>query len=534
MHRRLILLLALVLPALASDKARSTWAEARDELERSYFDELDADKRDRLFEAYGEYDNREAIAPLAEIVSRYGVYMLGLEGELASLAGRIKPYLGRTSMTDEEAAVRNNLQKKIDEKEKEMAGAHATLELVVGFMGRYEKPQTLQTAITLFGKHDTWRVRQVLALTCGRWHKFMKDAKTSKIAFRALKQLVTDDEEKVRVAATRSLGHFKDEGAALELLKKSVRDPDWSVRAAAVHSLGQHRNSAAVNVLVQTMQGQKGRLVDDINKVLRSITGKTYDYPEQWKGWWKGQGGKLPTNRTKPEEAPKPGKKRKDDSRFYGIPTNSDRICYIIDTSGSMKKEVEQWKRVTITGRKQRDEQVQGKTRIEVARNELKRAVGNLNSQKRFAIIFFNHAAKPWRPDMTKASPNNKKAAIADIDKVSALGATYTLGALRMAFTMAGVINSPGATKKDGAGVDTIFLLSDGGPTDNKLAGPKPMDPDILLEQVKQWNRDAGIVIHTIAVDTDEAGTYFLKNLAAQNGGEFVERRNPNKKAGKK
>ncbi|MHC4958092.1 MAG: HEAT repeat domain-containing protein [Planctomycetota bacterium] len=533
MHRRLLLLFLFVLPAAAADKARDAWAEAKAELERAYFDELEADKRDRLFEAYGQYDHRESIAPLGEIVSRYGVYMLGLEGELASLNQRIKPYVGRTSMTDEEAAVRNSLQSKIDAKEKELAGAHASLELIVGFVGRYEKPQTLQTAITLLGKHETWRVRQVLALACGHWHKFLKDPKTTKAAFRALKQLVGDDEERVRVAATRSLGFFKDEGAALELLKKAVRDNDWSVRAAAVHSLGQHRDSASVNVLVQAMQGQKGRLIDDINLVLRSITGKTYDYPEQWKGWWKGQGGKLQANRTAPEVAPKAGTKKKSDSRFYGIPTNSDRICYIIDVSGSMKKEVEQWKRVTITGRKQQDDQVAGKTRIEVARNELKRAVGNLNSQKRFAIIFFNHASKPWRPDMTKASPNNKKSAIDDIDKVSALGSTYTLGALRMAFTMAGVINSPGTTKKDGAGVDTIFLLSDGGPTDNKLAGPKPMDPDILLDQVKQWNRDAGIIIHTIAVDTDEAGTYFLKNLAGQNGGEFVERRNPTKKKAK-
>ena len=98
MHRRLILLLVLVAPLAASDKARAAWAEAKDELERSYFDQLEADKRDRLFEAYGQYDHREAIAPLAEIVSRYGVYMLGVDGELASLNGRLNPYVGRTSI----------------------------------------------------------------------------------------------------------------------------------------------------------------------------------------------------------------------------------------------------------------------------------------------------------------------------------------------------------------------------------------------------------------------------------------------------
>ncbi|MHC5050861.1 MAG: hypothetical protein ACYTGK_09650, partial [Planctomycetota bacterium] len=73
--------------------------------------------------------------------------------------------------------------------------------------------------------------------------------------------------------------------------------------------------------------------------------------------------------------------------------------------------------------------------------------------------------------------------------------------------------------------IDTIFLLSDGGPTDNRMDEAKPMDPEIILDSVRQWNRDAGIVIHTIAVDTEEVGTYFLSQLAAQNGGVFVERR---------
>jgi hypothetical protein len=58
------------------------------------------------------------------------------------------------------------------------------------------------------------------------------------------------------------------------------------------------------------------------------------------------------------------------------------------------------------------------------------------------------------------------------------------------------------------------------------MDGPsKPMDPEVILEQVHQWNDGLGVVIHCIAVHTDEVGTYFLKSLAARNGGQFVQRK---------
>jgi hypothetical protein len=52
------------------------------------------------------------------------------------------------------------------------------------------------------------------------------------------------------------------------------------------------------------------------------------------------------------------------------------------------------------------------------------------------------------------------------------------------------------------------------------------MDPEKSLETVRQWKRDAGIVIHCVAVDTGTGGTIFLKALAEQNGGRFVDRKN--------
>ncbi|MFQ5845318.1 MAG: hypothetical protein ACE5JG_10070, partial [Planctomycetota bacterium] len=132
------------------------------------------------------------------------------------------------------------------------------------------------------------------------------------------------------------------------------------------------------------------------------------------------------------------------------------------------------------------------------------------------------HSARRLSPKMVKATLKQKKAAVQEVDRVRAVGPTYTLGALREAFNIARGLGPAVTTGKESL-VDTIFLLSDGAPTDHKYEGAKLMDPEIILEAVRGWNKDLRLTIHTIAVDVMD--NYFLRTLAAENGGEFVERK---------
>jgi len=367
-------------------------------------------------------------------------------------------------------------------------------------------------------------VRGLLARACAQWHAALHEERISSKALASLKRLQKDKETSVRVAVARALGAFH-RAEALEMLAASAKDGDWRVRAAVVQSLAGTRSPEAVTILIEMMKKEDGRLRDDINTVLKGFTGEDMVFADTWAKWWAGQGMQLPREPAKGAGGDQ-SLKAKNTAQFYGIPTQSERICFIIDISGSMNHEVEEMKKGPITGRKESEMPVEGKTRIEVAKNELKRCVSNLPQDKLFSVIFFNQAVRTWRPEMEKATPSVKEDLRKDVDIVSASGTTYTLGALREAFIMAGVEEAGATSKpKDGLALDTIFLLSDGGPTDNKMDDAQPMDPEIILEAVRQWNRDAGIVIHTIAVDTEAVGTYFLKQLAAQNGGQFVERR---------
>ena len=527
----LILLLTAFLLAPAAAADRAAYLAAREKLEAADFESLDADQRDRLFEALAEHDHVETVKTIAEVGSRFGTYLVGLEYKQANLQERLRPFIGRSGLNPQEAGVRNNLTKQLERAEADWRWANESFGLLVKALGSFSERKTVNTAVGILPTHPTWRVRQLFAGASGSWHEALKDTSITRRTFGALKKLQHDKEPRVRVAVARALASF-ERIEALHLLGAAMQDEDWSVRLAAVTSLRKTANAEAVGILVEAMQKEKGRMAEEINSALEEMTGLELEFADLWARWWDSVGGQLPARRPGEEGGgtATPTRKAKDTDRFYGIPTRSDRIMFIIDVSGSMKKEVEEFKRVTITGRKNTDTPVGGKTRIHVAKNELKRAIGNLNRKKRFSIIFFNHATKVWRDELVEATPANKEEAYKAIDVVRASGATYTLGALREAFAIASSVL--GATKRKnsrkfagGSLIDTIYLVSDGGPTDNKSEGAEPMDPEIILDNVAGWNRDLGLKIHTIAVHTEPLGTYFLRQLAAQNNGIFRERK---------
>lgn len=521
---RPLALFLLVLPALAD--GRPAWVEARDALSGAYFDQLEADQRDKWFTQLASWDHPEAVTFFAEVASRYGAYLDQLESKIAERQTKLEPLKRRRALSEEEIGLRNHHTKALEKLETEFRRARASEDVLLKALTSCRDPRTIQAAFSYLERHAATYVRQLLARACAQWHAALSDEKASSKALASLKKLQKDAEPSVRVAVARSLGAFH-RAEAFALLALSAKDADWRVRAAVVQALTATRSAEGVSLLIEMMAREEGRLKDDINTALASLTGENLGFADMWARWWASVGKQLPREPAKGGGAGDPAARAKETAQFYGIPTQSERICFIIDISGSMLAEVEDLTpKGPITGKKESEMPVGGKTRMEVAKNELKRSVGNLPPKKRFAVIFFNQAVRAWRPDMEEATPTAKEALRTDLDAVVASGTTYTLGALREAFMLAGVPEA-GATEKPKGGplVDTIFLLSDGGPTDNKMEDAQPMDPEVILDAVRQWNRDTGIVIHTIAVDTEAVGTYFLKSLASQNGGQFVERR---------
>ena len=109
------------------------------------------------------------------------------------------------------------------------------------------------------------------------------------------------------------------------------------------------------------------------------------------------------------------------------------------------------------------------------------------------------------------AEKKTKEEAYKWIRSLKPHGSTFTDAALRLAFTMAGLIKAD--AKYESLRVDTVVLLSDGAPTDNSFPAAKTMDFNVILEHVREWNKRKQIVLHCIAVDM-MAGNEFMQKLA--------------------
>jgi hypothetical protein len=231
----------------------------------------------------------------------------------------------------------------------------------------------------------------------------------------------------------------------------------------------------------------------EFGKVLWRLTGQPYfTQALNWKGWWEKNSKDFKpiteaelAKRTTDEEARR--LKEVSHATFFGIRIKSHRVIFILDVSGSMNEPT----KGDYVGKA-------GKTRIEVAKEELIKCIDALDPDSLFNIEIFSSDVERWLENgVAQFSKSNKDEAKAYVGKLGANGGTNLYGAMKDAF------RDPD--------VDTIFVLSDGEPS----VGDET-DQAIIRSRVKEWNLHRGIVINTIAV----GGSFqILQWLADDTGG---------------
>lgn len=379
-----------------------------------------------------------------------------------------------------------------------------------------------------------------LVLAAGRGHKeWPARASAARVAGSApddplSKQILTESLDKepdprVRMAALEALQTAPGTSWYGFVLPR-ITDPDWGVQLTAVRIAGAREMGKAIPLLIQSLATCSPRVGEEIAASLRKLTGESIEpYLEPWSKWWE-------ANRSKWGEDGRPlqpvvAAPRPSDVTFYGLKVKSDKVMFVIDISGSMKEEKKATTptpppaRGPTTGEKPKPPpEPEGHfsgPKIEIAKQELKRALKKLPKEAMFDIIAFNHSVTQWQPKMMPATEANKELAYAWIRDMAPAGSTYIDGALRLAFKMAGMGAYDHAYP--GVGVDTIILLSDGAPTDNAFPSSNLMDPEIILKNVQEWNSQKRIVLHCVGIDNVVTGIEFMKKLAAQNGGTYVD-----------
>jgi len=138
-------------------------------------------------------------------------------------------------------------------------------------------------------------------------------------------------------------------------------------------------------------------------------------------------------------------------------------------------------------------------TKLASAKRELEPAIRGLNESTKFTIVTFSDSAAAWNEKLQVADSSNTLKSIVFIERLSATGGTSSLKGLKKALSI--------------KGVDTIFFLSDGQPSDG--------GPDQILKEVKKIKKK-NIKIHTVGLG-DDKDENFLRELAEQNGGTYSE-----------
>jgi len=332
------------------------------------------------------------------------------------------------------------------------------------------------------------------------------------------KRAMSDADPTTRLAALVVFTERKDP-AFVELALKALGDPGWAMRQAAARALAALGDPKAVGALVQQMQSEEGTLLEDFGAALEKLTGqKNGPNPDAWKRWYEDHKGEFAGKAPPPPPLGKAGAPNRNPLLppvdYYGIETRSLKLLFLIDCSGSMDEKI----RVGGTSAEE--------SKLSIAKRMLKKAVMQLAPSTQFNVIVFNTDARGMNEKMITATTDNKAVMCNRIDELTARGGTYTYGALKLAFGLVDPNVTPTAPN-----VDTIFVLSDGAPTEATFEDQveaKPMDPAKILESVHSWNPFKAVRIFSIAIDPriDKYGTTFvrfMRELATQNGGTYTE-----------
>lgn len=413
------------------------------------------------------------------------------------------------------------LQGEVSDLEAVRAGCNATVDVLVRAFAGGDEPARRQL-LALARGHKEWVVRATAA-------RVAATAPDEALGKQVLAEALTATQDpRVKVSALEALA--KAPGTSWQdAVVARLEDADWGVQVVAARVVGDREMGKAIPVLIKALAGASPRVGDALVAALRSLTGQSIEpYAEPWAKWWEANRSRYGAD-GRPLQ-PLVHQPRATDIAFYGLKVRSDKVLFVIDTSGSMKHEKQAPpptaapKGATTGDDKPKPDEPPSKfsgPKIEIAKQELRRALRALPKEAMFNIISFNHGVIQWQPKMMAANDANKELAYAWIRDMAPSGSTYIDGALRLGFKMAGM----GAYDKayPGVAVDTIILLSDGAPTDNAFPESKEMNPNDILAHVREWNAAKRVVVHCVGIDNVVQGIEFMKKLAAENGGTYVD-----------
>ena len=328
-----------------------------------------------------------------------------------------------------------------------------------------------------------------------------------------------DGSEIVRIAAVQAVDailrndrntHPSFFGICFGKIVPMLDDPSWSVKDVVLTFFEKQRSPRTIPVLIGFLEKTAAnrdryrmRTHYRTIEVLQSLTGVTHpgNDPAIWSRWWQ-------ENRDSFVLPPERGMRRgyqTGTAQFFSIAVNADRILFVLDISGSMKAPLG---RAVDPGSTEKVE-----SKMDRARTELTRTLGDLEQGVRFNIIVFNDSVDRFSKEFLPVTPVTIKNANAFFKDSEPSGGTNLFDALNKAMSLEdlGTLDRFGEEME----CDTIFLLSDGVPSTGLV-----IVPDEIVRIVSKANRRCRMRIHTIYLGAEPSP--FMQELASRNFGRYV------------
>jgi hypothetical protein len=360
----------------------------------------------------------------------------------------------------------------------------------------------------------------------------------------------------VKILLVDAIGARTDERSAAGIAA-ALGDRTDEVLRAAVAAAKKRKLVTAVDALIGIVERLEGTreeeslLMTQVRECLLSITGEQFRKAADWRNYWEPRKASFrPITGEPPKEQHSTSERAR--PTFFGSEIKSNRLAFVIDTSGSME---------AADPAQNGDPAPGSRVRMERAKQQLTAVIDLLPEDTRFTIISYSGALfqgggpggqlppgtpedgplpptlggiewlKVFKPRIIQANARGKAEAKDWVSKLQANGATFTYNALRTAFEV--------------EGIDTIILLSDGVPTELDRKANAPMTTEKILEEIQGLNRFRRLRIDTFGFDAGGGGGagpghggsrggprggggagslgQFMQDLATQNGGTYTQ-----------
>ncbi len=288
---------------------------------------------------------------------------------------------------------------------------------------------------------------------------------------------------------------------------RALEHRSYQVRNAALRAAKRFRFKEMIAPLIERLTEEKDeKLRTDALELLVDLTGVNMGFEvRDWRKWWETAAARFEFSQKES------GSTRvvTPDLQYFGIEVASKRIAFLVDASNSMLRgpDGRGGKKGKRGAGKQggakkgggRRNPAGGGRKIDILKEELTRILKELPADTFINIIYFHRSSVPWKKQLHALKGRGRQEAISFVRGLTCAYGTNIYDTLELAL-------------KDKR-VDTIYLLSDGRPV-----GGKYSEPDDILRHIGAINRVRGARINCISFGKE---TVFLKQLAAQNGGEY-------------